>query len=319
MAIHVEKQAQSFSSPKVWGIYLLGVISGILVSQFLNDASHLKVILQGVSTSISGNDIKNTAAKPNSRVRSYAALSNSSSAFDIMADSAYEHMLDRLPVSVPEKQPFDATKWKDTTTGGLMDEDRTLLARIYSQADSVLEYGLGESTYIANHVGVRCYAGIDSDPVWVANTGAKVSDRFRFYLADIGETKGWGYPKKLLGKQMLDFQLAPLILERDAFDVYMVDGRFRFPCVLASFLHASARGAPAESTTVLLHDCGPTPATQPQGGNQKEKRKNYHEGDDLLDIVEHSGQKLCVFKRKPSTMDNDLLDRWLQFKLDVNR
>jgi hypothetical protein len=265
---------------------------------------------------MNGNDIKNTGARPNSRVRSYAALSNSSSTFDIMADSVYEHMLDSLPVSVPKK-PFDATKWKDRTTGGLVNKDRTLLARIYSQADSVLEYGLGELTHIADHAGVRRYAGIDSDPVWVANTRAKVSDRFRFYLVDIGETKAWGYPKDQLGKQMLDFQLAPLILERDAFDVYMVDGRFRFPCVLASFLHAtSSRGAPARSTTVLLHDCGATPETTPEGLH---KRQNYHAGDDLLDIVEHSGAALCVFKRKPSTTDKDLLDLWLRIKMDVNR
>jgi hypothetical protein len=37
-----------------------------------------------------------------------------------------------------------------------------------------------------------------------------------------------------------------------------VDGRFRFPCMLASFLHAAARGAKRTHTTVLLHDCEAT-------------------------------------------------------------
>ena len=100
---------------------------------------------------------------------------------------------------------------------------------------------------------------------------AQVSDHFRFYLADIGATTGWGFPRTKLDKQILDYQLAPLIVEPHAFDVCMVDGRFRFPCVIAPFLHASARGEDCSKTKVMLHDCQFDVRRQERGG-----RKTYH-------------------------------------------
>jgi hypothetical protein len=237
------------------GIYFFGVISGLLLiqlflllSQFLNNASHLRIVTNNLSSGMSVSTTSSRSSSSSSNGGGGGGGSSSSGemmAFDGMVDIAYQHMLDRLPSSSsPEEQKtFDVTTWTDTTMGGLLDQDRQLLGRIYGQADSVMEYGLGELTYIANYVGVQRYAGIDSDPNWVAMARDKVSDHFRFYLADIGPTKAWGHPAWLdLGKQMLTFQLAPLMLEPRPFDVYMVDARFRFPCVLASFLHASAKG-----------------------------------------------------------------------------
>jgi protein O-GlcNAc transferase len=153
------------------------------------------------------------------------------------------------------RHQLDLETWDKTTTGGLTDEDRKLLAEIYGEANSVFEDGLGESTYIANHVGVARYAGIDSDAAWVANTRKTVATHFRFYFADIGETLRWGFPKEKLPKNVLDYQVIPLISEPQPFDVYMVDGRWRLPCLLLSFLHAHARIADPSQTTVLLRDC----------------------------------------------------------------
>jgi protein O-GlcNAc transferase len=182
----------------------------------------------------------------------------------------------------------------------LTNADRTLLAEIYGQANSVFEYGLGESTYIANHVGVARYAGTDSDAALVA-----VSTHFRFYFADIGETKAWGNPEKDLPKKVLHYQLIPLISEPEPFDVYsMVDGRWRMACLMISFLHASTRGADLSHTKVLLHDCEPK--------HKEETRLPYLRVDHLLDGVRHSGDKLCVYQRKPNTTDGQLYDIWLE-------
>jgi hypothetical protein len=232
------------------------------------------------------------------------------SAFDKIADEAYQHMFHGLP-NLP-RQPFDLKSWRKATEGGLHPEDRILLAQIYGQANSVFEYGLGESTYIADHVGVKRYAGIDSDPNWIALARSKVSSSYRFYLADIGTIRGWGMPNQVLSKQPFTYQLAPLIVEPVPFDVYMVDGRFRFPCVLASFLHAAARGADSNSSTVLLHDC-----YRDASKHVKTNRSNYHAADHLLDMVNHSGGKLCVYKRKPETTDEQLMAMWSSQKLDV--
>ena len=164
------------------------------------------------------------------------------------------------------------------------------------------------------------YAGVDSDPLWVDKARIAVSETFRFYLADIGPTKAWGYPKSNSAKTIYQYQLSALAAEPEPFDVYMVDGRWRAPCVYASFLHASAMGAPHKQTKVLLHDCkhnGNTHHGASVMGFQK-FRRSYAEVTQVLDLVDHSGSKLCVFQRKHNTTDEQLLRIWQEWKNDVN-
>jgi hypothetical protein len=223
-----------------------------------------------------------------------------------------------LPKKEPRTPPFpfDVNDWDTRTEGGLQDLDRILLAELYGTAHSVFEYGLGESTYIANAMGVPRYAGIDSDAVWVTMARQNVSEHFRFYFADIGITKIWGHPANpTLAKNILHYQLMPLIVEDQPFDIYMSDGRWRIPCMMASFLHASARGADPADTIVLLHDCfipehwdsGKIGMNFPEYLNN---RPDYRSADHLVDLVRHSGNRLCVYQRKPTTTDIDLYEFW---------
>jgi hypothetical protein len=236
--------------------------------------------------------------------------------FSQIVATAYKRCL----VETKSDQPrnlVDLQEWHKNGmagTGGLDDMDRKLLSLLYHEASSVFEYGLGESTYIANHVGVERYAGIDSDPVWVGMARDKVSPHFRFYLGDIGPTVAWGYPEgsARLPKQVLDYQLQPLIVEPKPFDVYMVDGRWRLPCMIASFLHASARGGDPAKTIVCIHDC--MPLKKASLG-----RAIYHKADDLLEMVNHSKNRLCVYQRKPGTTDEQLRDFWLENLDQIDR
>lgn len=216
---------------------------------------------------------------------------------------------------VVRRQHFDVASWPHKSDGGLEDADRTLLAQIYSQAGSVFEYGLGESTRIANHVGVPRYAGIDSSIAWIQQTQEKVSPHFRFYYGDVGAIKGWGYPADpFLQKSVWQYQVAPLQAEPEAFDVYFVDGRWRVACMLLSFLHASARGAP--DTMVLVHDCFQK-GYSPVGLDVNVMGVRYYTvNDDLLDLVDHSHMRLCVYKRKSSTTDSMLLERYEKYRND---
>ncbi|CAB9505744.1 expressed unknown protein [Seminavis robusta] len=230
----------------------------------------------------------------------------STTAFDEIVSVAYAEAIVEQRPKTP-RRTFDIKYWVQhsglTTEGGLNNDDRSLLGEIYYKANSVFEYGLGESTYIANHVGVPRYAGVDSDPAWVGMARDKVARYFRFYLGDIGPTGDWGYPKSgKLPKQLLDYQLSPLIVEPKPFDVYMVDGRWRLSGMIACFLHASARGADPSKTTVLIHDCDKQP--NPLG------RVVYKKADHLLKLVNHSGNKLCVYQRKPDTTDTQLQEFW---------
>ena len=141
------------------------------------------------------------------------------------------------------------------------------------------------------------------------------NDVTSFYFADIGATIEWGYPKdQNLAKNILNYQLMPLIVEPKHFEVYMVDGRWRLPCMIVSFLHASARGGDPRKTLVLLHDCVVRELWNPDNSgkklNEKLVRPAYKLADHLLDRIDHSGNYLCVYKRKPETTDAQLLEFW---------
>jgi hypothetical protein len=230
-------------------------------------------------------------------------------AFDRISNDAHSSARNQSGAAL-----FNLAKWK-AGTGGLTDKDRIKLASIYGNATSVFEYGLGESTKIANAVRVPRYAGIDSDANWVALAAESVSDHYRFYLANIGPTRMWGFPiKPHLVKNVYQYQMAPLVAEPDAFDVYMVDGRYRFPCLLASFLHAAARGAKRSHTTVLLHDCMETKASH---RTREPKRRVYRTADELFHL-DHSGGRLCIFKRRENTTDEMLFDLWKTHMSDLS-
>ena len=182
------------------------------------------------------------------------------------------------------------------TGGGLHDSDRQLLATLYYNATSVYEFGLGESTHIAAYVGVPRYSGVDSDAVWVgkAREGANM-DHFRFSFANIGNTASFGNPtNKTLKKIPLDYQSAPLNNEMEAFDFYLVDGRYRVSCACASFLHAMSRGGDMSRVMVAVHDWG---------------REFYHVVTEVADIV-HTSNALAVMKLKPNATEHDIFKIW---------
>ena len=134
-----------------------------------------------------------------------------------------------------------------------------LLGRLYRNASSVFEFGLGESTSIASYVGVPRYSGVDSDAVWVrkARERSGANDRFHFTFADIGPTGPWGYPENnATAKIPYSYQTAPLYDELEPFDVYFVDGRYRVACICSSMLHAMSRGANMSFVLFGMHDWG---------------------------------------------------------------
>ena len=106
-----------------------------------------------------------------------------------------------------ERPTFDANSWNHQTMSGLLPIDVPFLG-------------------IAASFKVPRYSGIDSDSNYVSDSRNYVQEHFglehfRFYFADIGITKVWGYPRKSLQKNIYDYQFAPLASELEAFDVYM--------------------------------------------------------------------------------------------------
>lgn len=185
-------------------------------------------------------------------------------------------------------------------------QDREILGRIYFNATSVFEFGLGESTMIAAHVGVPRYAGVDSDAEWVAKArdGSKM-DHFRFSFADTGNTGAWGYPtNNKLQKIPYNYQVAALSAEMEPFDVYLVDGRYRVACACASMLHAMSRGGNMSHIMFGVHDWT--------------GRDFYWPVLEVADIV-HEGELLRILKLKPDITENDVYNLWERHIWDQRR
>lgn len=199
------------------------------------------------------------------------------------------------------------------TNGGLNDLDRDILSRIYHGSNSVIEWGVGESTLIAEFVNVPRYVGVDSSRDWLLKVASTSPWHYKLTWADIGPLAAWGNPKDESGKERWPrYSISPLASEKEPFDFYFVDGRFRVACVCASFLHASYHHKPSHSFRVGLHDF-----------NLRHMRgiEFYGVVLSIADIVEgfdptkqsskgNPSSKIVVLQRKASVSDSDLLRIW---------
>lgn len=300
------------------GGYVLGVIqeaSIIFLRDFTNDnkgerhmtysqpgynvSQVLMVVEEPVGDTTRENDVDESERDEALPIINARSIDNRH-VFDKAADIAYQKIVNDNQQH-RERKTFDVQSWTNRTQGGLRDGDRILLAEIYGAANSVFEFGLGESTYIANHIGVPRYSGVDSDPDWVAMARRGVSPHFRFYFADVGPTKLWGHPQFIYPKATMDYQVAPLVAEPLSFDVYLSDGRWRMGCMLMSFMHAAARGAAYNETVVYVHDC---------------QRKGLHLADEIFHVTyPPKGSILCAYRRFFNTTDQQILNMWLELHL----
>lgn len=233
------------------------------------------------------------------------AISTSShSLFDKMHKKF--HQLAATPNHHVEKKIYEVGVSLPRGTGGLKDTDRQLLADIYSNVNSVFEFGLGESTKIAAWVGVPRYVGVDSDANWVTNTRNEVNmDHFRFIFADIGATGSYGRPQNnKLQKIALSYQSSPLNDEMEAFDFYLIDGRYRVSCACASMLHAMRHGGNMTQIMFGVHDYPGRPW--------------YHKLEALANIVRES-ELLRVFQVKSNTTQHDIYQMWEENFKDMAR
>ena len=143
---------------------------------FLGNCIALRLIFNSQSTYI---DTSSTEWK--SRISTAASSHNGPiSFFDQIANEVYSHDVcnkDNLETKEPRQlKEFDLESWRPySTTGGLNDDDRTMLARYYASANSVFEWGLGESSKMAGYFNVSRYSGIDSDATYVAGARDDVS------------------------------------------------------------------------------------------------------------------------------------------------
>ena len=121
-----------------------------------------------------------------------------------------------------------------------------------------------------------------------------------------------------MAKNEYDYQVAALMAEKQAFDVYLVDGRYRVACACLSFLHAiKHRGVDlASQVRVGIHD---NHANGKIGINKKPRARNRHY-DVFQEVADAEIQntRLWVYKLKTNrpNIEQELYDLWEQIHND---
>eukprot|EP00127_Corallochytrium_limacisporum_P006990 Clim_evm44s239 gene=Clim_evmTU44s239 len=221
-------------------------------------------------------------------------------------DLRLSYSLDRVDTT---RKPFeDSIAVKAHGNLDLNDADRSLLGKYYSHIDSLLEWGVGESTEIAAYYGVPRYTGVDASETWLSHFRSITPSHFTFVWTDIGPIKSWGYPIDLEATPKFPrYSLGPLAMESDSFEVYFVNGRFRVACTLASFLHASLHGKSEDEYHVIVHDF-------------RDRRSQYGVLLEVADRVEGCcgedahNEKMIVLRKKKHVTDATIRKLWEQYK-----
>lgn len=173
-------------------------------------------------------------------------------------------------------------------------DEVALFEKHVRQTEAYFEFGSGGSTKLAARNNVTVY-GVESDKFWVDTLHKETGERCKVQYVDIGPTKEWGYPVDDSHQaKFVDYSEA--ILKYDnAFDLILVDGRFRVACTLNAIKHTLAKQSNIADTRIFIHDFW--------------NRPDYHvvlEFLDPEDVVESAG----VFRLKQNintfTLENML-------------
>ena len=181
--------------------------------------------------------------------------------------------------------------------GGMDAQEIRLFSNILANVTSVFEWGMGTSTLLAYKQNIKTLTAVDSSSIWVESLKTKLHESsYVFKHVDIGPVMGWGMPVDNKFKKQWPKYSQTVNENHMAFDVYLVDGRFRVACACMALQHGH------EESLVIVHDWN---------------RKQYHILLTLSNIV-HLVHNLVVLKRKPDLNLKKLRQVWEQYKENVD-
>lgn len=168
------------------------------------------------------------------------------------------------------------------------------------------------------------------------NQNHQDGNMFRFQFADIGATLAWGKPENQgLAKIAYNYQIAPLVNELKAFDVYLVDGRYRVACACISFLHA-LKYYGEDLKNQRIHDHVDTNIKDVSAAVRKHVQVAIHDAtarensfgkygqlQSIADI-EKKSQELWIYRLKDGVTQEDIYQLWksntkIQFRRNRRR
>lgn len=178
----------------------------------------------------------------------------------------------------------------DATNSAIIPEKPRMTARETALFESYLknskayyEFGSGGSTKLATRHNVEVY-GVESDKFWVDTLKKEAGPLCKVDYVDIGPTKEWGYPVNDDNRDKFPRYSQAIMQHDKAFDLILVDGRFRVACTLNAIRQTLAQQKNTDDTVIFIHDFW--------------NRPDYHSVLNFLDVrekVESAG----AFKIKP--------------------
>jgi len=145
------------------------------------------------------------------------------------------------------------------------------------------EFGSGGSTKLAirNHIEVH---GVESDKFWVETLKQETGLLCKIEYVDIGPTKELGYPVDNTHRDKFPRYSQAIMQHDKAFDLILVDGRFRVACTLNAIKHTLEKRESRNETIIFIHDFW--------------ERSDYHVVLEFLDPVD-SVESAGAFRIKP--------------------
>lgn len=134
-------------------------------------------------------------------------------------------------------------------------EEAAIIRRYYREAQVILEYGSGGSTYLAASLPGKFVMSVESSLDWATVLQAQINaadlpSPAVVYHVDIGPTGSWGRPQST--EHWSSFYRYPTRIWTESFfrvpDLILIDGRFRASCFVASLLRIT------KPTTLLFDD-----------------------------------------------------------------
>lgn len=95
---------------------------------------------------------------------------------------------------------------------------------------------------------------VESDKFWVDTLHKEAGPLCKVDYVDIGPTKAWGYPVDDTHKEKFTDYSEAILKHDRAFDLILVDGRFRVACTLNAIKHTLKKQQNPADTLIYIHD-----------------------------------------------------------------
>lgn len=135
----------------------------------------------------------------------------------------------------------------------MTDAERQLFKQVLQQASRYFEFGSGGSTVWAVNENLTV-KGVESDAKWVNALKEKLGEECQVDAVDIGPTKEWGYPVSTQQSSKFPAYSKAIHLHEEAFDLILVDGRFRVACTMAAIQHILEHSKKPQNARIFIHD-----------------------------------------------------------------